>query len=62
MELTVTITDPKMYTESWQGLKNFPLHLQPANFDMSELLCSPLDMAEYNRQVGNAVLAPSDKK
>jgi hypothetical protein len=62
MELTVTINDPKMYTEPWQGLKNFPLHLQPAGFDMSELLCSPIDMAEYNKQVGNAVLAPSDKK
>ncbi len=62
MELTVTITDPKMYTEPWQGLNKFPLHLQPANFDMAELLCSPIDMAEYNKEVGNEVLAPSDKK
>jgi hypothetical protein len=62
MELTVTIYDPKMYTEAWQGLNKFPLHLQPADFDMPELICSPLDMAEYNRQVGNAVLPPSEKK
>jgi len=62
MELTVTITDPKMYTEPWVGLKNFPLHLQPGDFDMSELLCSPIDMAEYNKQVGNTVAAPAEKK
>jgi hypothetical protein len=62
MELTVTIDDPKMYTESWQGLNKFPLHLQPAGFDISELLCSPIDMAEYNKQVGNAVAVPADKK
>jgi hypothetical protein len=65
MELTVTIIDPKMYTEPWQGLSKFPLHLQPPGFDISELICSPVDMAEYNRQVGN-VVAPStpsnDKK
>ena len=62
MELTVTIVDPVMYKEPWQGLKNFPLHLQPANYDMPELLCSPVDMAEYNKQVGSEVLPPSDKK
>ena len=62
MELTVTIYDPKMYTEPWQGLNKFPLHLQPPGYDMSEFLCSPIDMAEYNKQVGNAVLPPSEKK
>jgi len=62
MELTVTIIDPKIYTESWEGLHKFPLHLQPADFDISELICSPVDMAEYNKQVGNVVLAPSQKK
>ena len=62
MELTVTINDPKIYAEPWQGLKNFPLHLQPPDFDISELICSPVDMAEYNRQVGNTVAAPAEKK
>jgi len=62
MELTVTITDPKMYTEPWQALKNFPLHLQPPWFDMAELLCSPIDMADYNKQVGSEVIPSSDKK
>jgi hypothetical protein len=62
MELTVTIDDPKMYTEPWLGINKFPLHLLPSDFDMPELLCSPLDMAEYNKQVGNTVLSPSRKK
>jgi len=62
MELTVTIYDPKMYTEPWQGLNKFPLHLQPPDFDIPELLCSPVDMAEYNRKVGNVVLPAPEKK
>jgi hypothetical protein len=62
MELTVKITDPKMYTEPWLGLNKFPLHLLPSDFDMPELLCSPLDMAEYNKQVGDTVLSAPKKK
>jgi hypothetical protein len=56
LELTVKITDPKFYTQSWLGLNKFPLHLMPPDFDMPELLCSPIDMAEYNKQVGDTVL------
>lgn len=62
MQLTVTIIDPKMYTQPWLGLDKFPLHLQPADFDIQELLCSPSEMADYNKEVGNVVLAPSKKK
>jgi hypothetical protein len=62
MELTVTIDDPKMYTEPWQGLNKFPLHLLPSDFDMPELLCSPIDMAAYNRRIGNSVLPSTPKK
>jgi hypothetical protein len=61
MELTVTIDDPKMYKQAWLGLNKFPLHLLPSDFDMPELLCSPLDMAAYNKQVGNTVL-PSPRR
>jgi len=53
MELTMTINDPKMYTEPWKALNKEPLHLQPADFDIQELLCSPAEMAEYNDQVGS---------
>jgi hypothetical protein len=62
MELTVTIIDPKMYSEPWQGLNKFPLHLQAPGFDVQEFLCSPSEMAEYNKQVGNVVAPPSEKK
>lgn len=62
MELTVKIDDPKMYKEPWLGLDKFPLHLLPSNFDMPELLCSPIDMAEYNKQVGDTVVVSPGKK
>ena len=61
MELTVTINDPKMYREPWQGLNKFPLHLQRPDFDIPELLCSPSDMADYNKSIGNVVLPESQK-
>jgi hypothetical protein len=61
MELTVTIDDPKMYTEPWQGLNKFPLHLQRPDFDIPELLCSPSEMADYNKQIGNVVVPASQK-
>jgi hypothetical protein len=62
MEITVTIFDPKMYAEPWQGLNKFPLHLQPPGFDMQEFLCSPIDIEEYNKQVGDVVLPSAEKK
>jgi hypothetical protein len=62
MELTVTIFDPKTYAEPWVGLNKFPLHLQPAGFDMQEFLCSPIDFAEYKKQVEDSVLPTSEKK
>jgi hypothetical protein len=61
MEITVTIFDPKMYTEPWQGLNKFPLHLLRPDFDIPELLCSPSEMAEYNKQVGDVVLPGAQK-
>ena len=61
MEITVTIFDPKFYTEPWQGLNKFPLHLLPPDFDIPELLCSPTEMADYNKQVGTVVLPGSQK-
>jgi len=62
MDLTVTIDDPKMYTQPWLGINKFPLHLLPSDFDMPELLCSPIDMAEYNRRISKSVLPSTPKK
>ena len=61
MEITVTIFDPKFYTEPWQGLNKFPLHLLPSDFDIPELLCSPTEMSDYNKQVGTVVLPGAQK-
>ena len=62
MELTATIDDPKMYTLPWLGLNKLPLRLQPADFDIPELICSPSEMANYNQQIGNVVLTSPQKK
>jgi hypothetical protein len=61
MELTLSIDDPKMYTEPWLALNKFPLHLQPPGFDLREMFCSPSDTAEYNQQIGNPVAVPQTK-
>jgi hypothetical protein len=51
-----------MYKEPWQGLNKFPLHLQPPGYDMPEFICSPIDFADYKKQVEGAVLPSSEKK
>jgi len=56
LELTMTIIDPKMYTQPWQALNKFPLHLMPADFDIQPLLCSPTEMNSYNSDIGNDVV------
>jgi hypothetical protein len=61
IELTMTIDDPKMYTEPWFALKKFPLRLQPHGFDIREMYCSPSAIAEYNKEIGDEVVAPPDK-
>ena len=61
LELTVTIDDPKMYTKPWLALNNFPLRLQPRGFDIRELYCAPSDFAEYNKEIGDPIIAPPAK-
>ena len=61
MELTVTIDDPKMYTQPWLALNKFPLRLQPRGFDIREMYCVPSDTSEYNKEIGDPVVAPEAK-
>ena len=56
LELTVKITDPVMYTEPWLALNKIDMHLLPDDFDVPELLCSPSEFADYNKEVGSPVL------
>jgi hypothetical protein len=53
LEWTVQIDDPKMYTKPWLAMDKFPMKLQPPNFDVREMICSPSDLAEYNKLVGD---------
>jgi len=48
--LTVTIDDPKMYTEPWTALR-MSLRLQSPTFDIPEMECVPSETAAYNKSV-----------
>jgi hypothetical protein len=61
MEITLTIDDPKMYTQPWQPLIKFPLRLQPRGFDIREMFCVPSDTAQYNTEIGDPSVAPDQK-
>jgi hypothetical protein len=53
LELTVTINDPKMYTRPWVPLDKLRFKLEPPNYDVREMMCSPSEFAEYNKIIGN---------
>ena len=61
-ELTLTINDPKMYTKPWIALNKFPMRLQPADFDLREMLCSPSEQAQYDNVVSKPTVGSSTKK
>ena len=60
IELTVTIDDPKMYTEPWIAMNKFPLRLQDPHFDVTEMYCSPSEMEKYNKLFGGPAGATGD--
>ena len=62
IEYTMKITDPKMYTEPWLAFNKHLLHLQPPDFDIPELLCSPSEFGDYNNQVGHVVIRDPAQK
>jgi hypothetical protein len=53
LELSVTIEDPKMYTKPWLALDKLRFDLQPRDFDVREMICSPSEFAQYNKLIGN---------
>ncbi len=61
LEMTITITDPKMYTKPWVALDKMSLRLQPPGFDVMEMECSPSETAEYNKKLGNTASGVSGK-
>ena len=48
--LTLTIDDPKMYTEPWTALR-MSLRLQSPTFDIPEMECVPSETAAYNKLI-----------
>ena len=60
LELTVTIDDPKMYSKPWVAMK-FPMSLQSPDYDVTEMMCIPSEMEQYNQDYGD-VATGTDKK
>lgn len=58
LELTVTLDDPKFYNKPWVALDKFPMGLLPPDYDVREMICSPSEFAEYNKEVASPA-APS---
>jgi hypothetical protein len=47
LELSIKITDPKLYTRPWVALDKLSLRLQSPNLDIQEMECSPSDQKHY---------------
>jgi hypothetical protein len=50
LELTLTIDDPKVYRKPWVALDKLRFRRKPPNFEAAEMMCSPSEIAEYNRR------------
>jgi len=57
LEIKFTIDDPKTYTETWQGYRNFKLR---PTWNLEEFICA--DNADYNEQFINKIGAPTSPK
>jgi hypothetical protein len=62
LEMSIKITDAKVYEKPWVALKGLPLRLQPVNFDIHEMECSPSETAEYNKAFSNPIVGTKDAK
>jgi hypothetical protein len=58
LEITVTLDDPKFYSKPWVAMNKMPFKLAPAGYQFQEMMCSPSELAEYNRRHAN----PGGKK
>jgi hypothetical protein len=59
MELTVTVTDSKMYTRPWNALDKFVLHRLPDDYDVEEFICAPAEVTDYNNSLATPVSGPT---
>lgn len=61
MELTLKITDPKMYTAPLVPLNKFRLGLNSEDFDLREMICSVSEQMQYNSLLKDAVPEEASK-
>jgi len=50
LAISVTIDDPKVYSKPWAAMNQLPMKRMPPTFDIPEMMCSPSELAEYNRR------------
>jgi len=55
MELTLTITDPKMDTKPWVPLNKFRLGMNSPDFDIREMICAVSQQALFNELLKDVV-------
>jgi hypothetical protein len=51
LELTVTIDDPKAYTQPWVARNKLPLQLMPPGTDLTEMIPSASEAATYRKML-----------
>ena len=61
LELSIKITDPKMYTKPWVALDKLSLRLQSPNLEIQEMECSPSDQEHWNKYFGSQTGPTTDK-
>jgi hypothetical protein len=60
IDLTVTITDPKMYAKPWVPLNKFRLGMNSPDFDIREMICAVSQQTLFNELMKDVVpLAPN---
>ena len=58
LELSVKITDPKMYTEPWIAMDRLLLRLQSPYLDIEEYECSPTELEHYHKIFSDSTGVP----
>lgn len=61
LELTVTVNDPQMYAKPWVALDKLPFNLEPANYDVREMIWAPSEFTSYNKTIGGRISKNDDK-
>jgi len=53
IELTVTVIDPKTFTQPWVAINKLPLKLQSPKTDIMEMICVPTEAQEYKKSMAD---------